>query len=322
MTDEDAAEATLAPDEAFAVLGDETRIGILRALGAAEEPLSFSELRERVGVDDSGQFNYHLEKVVGHFVAKSDEGYTLRRSGRRVVEAVLSGAVTETPAFERTRIEEACEYCGAPVEVRWRSGNVELFCTECAGRYGQSYGATKRPEPVAAGYLGRMPLPPAGLQGRTPDEIVRAAWTWSHLEMLAMSSGLCPRCSAPVETDVFVCEDHDASDGLCDRCDGAHAVNVGARCTNCIFRSGGVLVVVLLADTALLAFLTAHGLNPVAPDSIRRLNEVLADYDETVLSTDPFRARFTFGVDGDRLTLTVDDDLSVVGVDHGTAASQ
>ena len=65
---------TLQPDEAFVTLGNETRIEILRALQDAGGPLAFSELRDRVGVDDPGQFNYHLGKLAGHFVRKDEGG--------------------------------------------------------------------------------------------------------------------------------------------------------------------------------------------------------------------------------------------------------
>jgi hypothetical protein len=73
--------------EAFATLGNETRLSILLALWEAYEPfvatnaVAFSELRERVGMRDSGQFNYHLDKLRGHFVRKTDAGYELRRAG-------------------------------------------------------------------------------------------------------------------------------------------------------------------------------------------------------------------------------------------------
>ncbi|MFB6206666.1 MAG: ArsR/SmtB family transcription factor, partial [Haloglomus sp.] len=85
----------LSPDEAFGVLGNETRIQILQTLGEADGPLSFTELRDRVGIRQGSQFNYHLDKLVGHFVRKTDDGYELRLAGRRVIYAVLSEAVTE-----------------------------------------------------------------------------------------------------------------------------------------------------------------------------------------------------------------------------------
>lgn len=67
---------------------------------------SVSELRERVGMGDSGQFNYHLGQVEGHSVRTFDDGYVLRKAGRRVVEAVLSGAVTDAVVIEPTRLSD------------------------------------------------------------------------------------------------------------------------------------------------------------------------------------------------------------------------
>jgi DNA-binding transcriptional ArsR family regulator len=63
-----------APEEAFAVLGNEIRLEILQRLGEADEPLAYSELFERMDYDDSGNFSYHLDQLVGHFVGRSDGG--------------------------------------------------------------------------------------------------------------------------------------------------------------------------------------------------------------------------------------------------------
>jgi DNA-binding transcriptional ArsR family regulator len=311
-SDADTTETTTpSPDDAFAVLGNETRMEILRALGDADDPLPFSDLHDRVGTRDSGQFNYHLEQLTGHFVRKTDDGYALRRAGRRVIEAVLSGALTDDPTLERTRVEEFCERCGAPIEIGWRAGSVELYCTECAGRYGQ-----RRGDPASEGYLGRLPLPPAGLKDRTPGEILRTAWTWGNLEMLSMASGICPRCSATVEETITVCETHDAEEGLCDACGGRYAAGINFTCTNCVFDAGGGFAIALLGHTALLSFVTGHGHNPVSPDSIRQLNGIHGDYEEEIVSVDPFEARFTFRIDGDALVLTV-DGTTVTGVERG-----
>ena len=105
MTDEVSAEGgePLAPDESFALLGNETRVRILVALADADDALHFSTLHDRVDLRDSEQFNYHLDRLVGHFVDRTDDGYELRQAGSRVVEAILSGAVTEDPVLERTR---------------------------------------------------------------------------------------------------------------------------------------------------------------------------------------------------------------------------
>ncbi|MDY6764143.1 MAG: helix-turn-helix domain-containing protein, partial [Halobacteria archaeon] len=115
MTNEgDKTETMLSPDEAFNVLGNTTRVRILKTLGEADGSLSFAELRDKVGHDDPGNFNYHLSKLEGHFVRKTDEGYELQSAGERVIEAVLSGAMTETPVLEPTQTDIICHHCGAP----------------------------------------------------------------------------------------------------------------------------------------------------------------------------------------------------------------
>jgi len=316
MTDD---ASTPSPDDAFAALGNETRLAILRALGDADEPLPFSALYDRVDVSDSGQFNYHLDKLAGHFVRQSDAGYELARPGSRVVEAVLSGAVTDTPVLEATEVDHPCPFCGAPVEVTFRDERVELYCTECAGNYGE--GATAVPgedTPETAdsgyGYLGYHPLPPAGVQGRDAEAVLGAAMTWGHLELMSAAGGVCPRCSAPLDRELRACDDHDASDGLCPACGNRHAVVVDLTCTNCIYDESGSAIIGLTGVTPLLAFLTARGYDPITPDpgTHATVSRALNDYEETVLSTDPLRVRFVVTVDGDELALTVDADLDVV----------
>ncbi|WP_459194435.1 winged helix-turn-helix domain-containing protein [Halosimplex sp. J119] len=319
MTD-DPADRTLSPDEAFEVLGNETRVSILRALGGAGAPVSFSALRERVGTADSGRFNYHLDRLTGHFVRKTEDGYELRRPGERVVEAVLSGAVTDAPVLEPTEIDQPCHYCGAPVAVRFREERVELYCTECAGTYSRQSGCAvdETGTDDGYGYLGYHPLPPAGVADRDPEAVFRAAWVWGHLELLAASAGVCPRCSATLDRSTRVCEDHDADEGLCESCGRRHAVAFDLACTNCIYDESGAAVVGFAGAAPLVAFLLDHGLNPFAPtaETLPAIGRAYNDFDEEVVSTDPFEARFTFAVDDDALTLTLDESLSVTGAER------
>lgn len=297
------------PDDAFAILSNEMRIRILQALGETDEPLSFTDLRNRVGVRQGGQFNYHLDKLVGHFVLKLDEGYALSHSGRRVVEAVLSGMVTESPRMDRTEIDWPCECCGAPVEVTYEQERVERYCTECVGTYGHP----TRPDQTAGhGYLGAFSLPPAGVQGRSPLEIQQAAAIWGYLEVLTAVSGLCPNCSARVEYSLDVCTDHNATEGLCTRCENRYAVWLDLQCTNCIYTLRSSVGALLVVTPELLEFLAGHGLTPFTP--LYRYPEVVWAPMEEVLSREPFGARFTFNVDGESCSITVDDTLSVIDV--------
>lgn len=304
---------TLAPDEAFSALGNETRIQILQTLGEADGSLSFTELRDRVGIRQGAHFTYHLDQLAGHFVRQTDDGYDLRQAGRRVVEAILSGTVTEALVLGPTRIKKPCSYCGTPIMLIYHEEQVRKYCTECVGTYGIERVTGESFAPVEYGYLGSLDLPPAGVHGRTPIGVLEAAYTWSLLEHFAWAAGVCPRCSAPVDSSVSICEDHDTTDGSCDWCDGRYAVHVHYRCTNCLSDHDGMFANHLLTDPDLLMFLIAHGVNPLSPPPTRFSGAVWV-YEEEVLGTNPFKARFTFTVEGDTLTLTVDDDLSVVDV--------
>jgi DNA-binding IclR family transcriptional regulator len=108
------------PTDALAVLGDETRVAILRALAEADEPVAFSELRRRAGIDDAGRFNYHLSTLREYFVREVDGGYALRNAGSRVVAAAgvaENGAPAATPADDELLETsdddpETCPVCG------------------------------------------------------------------------------------------------------------------------------------------------------------------------------------------------------------------
>lgn len=299
----------MAPDEAFAVLGNETRIRILQVLGNADGPLTFSELYERIDYDPTTNFSYHLQKLGGHFVRKTDDGYELGQVGLRVVQAVLSGSMTEAPLLERTRVDHRCEYCGADTEISYTKGFLGLYCTECPGNTSDSV------PPEYQGYLRAQSLPPTGIQGRTPVQIHRAAFVWGNLQRLALASDHCPICSAPLDHTLEICDAHDSGGTLCEKCDERRLVSVSTQCTNCITEGGGPLRTFLLANTEFLAFMTTHRINPFAPSTEPWV--ALETYNEEVLSRDPLVVQVTFLIDDDTITFTVDEDLSVVDTTRG-----
>ena len=96
--------------ETLALLGDARRVAIIGELAASgsvpgeSSTLSFSQLRWRVGVSDSGQFNYHLGKLRGQFVVRVADGYQLTDAGAAVGEALV--AADEDGALEAVRETE------------------------------------------------------------------------------------------------------------------------------------------------------------------------------------------------------------------------
>lgn len=301
----------LSPDDAFSVLGSETRMKILQTLGDAEGPLSFTELRDMVGIRQGAQFNYHLEQLVGHFIRQIDAGYVLRQPGRRVIEAVLSGAITETPRLEPTELDIRCELCGAPTIISYRAERVSLYCTECDGFYGPQE-TSEFPSVSGLGFLGEHAMPPAGLRGRSAREVFAAAETWQMTQLFTTASKVCPRCAAPLEPEFSICETHDSSLENCTQCGRQHAVHIEVSCTNCIYQNGGVLAHLCLTNTEFLSFMTSNGVNPISPRS--GFYEVLSTHQEELISTDPLEVRLTFTIENDTLSLTIDNTLDIYDI--------
>lgn len=310
-TDSNEHPTALSPDEAFAVLGNETRMEIVQVLGKATEPQSFSEIRDEVGVDDPGQVNYHLNQLKGHFVNQSDDGYRLLEPGHRVIQAVLSGVVTDTAGQEPTRIDAPCPYCGRPVEISYREARLVIRCTECDGTFAGSETDAPFLEEHPHGTIAILPLPPAGLARRTPRATLDATIVWTFTEFLALASGVCPRCSGPIDWPLRVCEDHDTEEGCCDRCNTRHAVKIDYDCPTCSHEEANVPVGFNLFLTApeLVSFFSSRGLIPAVPRW-----ETMApmfDYRDEVIAVDPLEVRLTYTLEGDRLEMTIDDELNV-----------
>lgn len=298
-----------APDDAFALLADETRLNIIRTLGEADDPLSFSELFDRIDYNDSSNFGYHLQKLTNHFVQQTDEGYVLGQPGRHVVEAVLSGAVTDGPVYQPTRIDRPCQFCSAPIEVTYQQERVEMHCPECPGL--EQRPPAEGGEFEQSGNLGHLLLPPAGLKGRTAEEMLRAAEIWTGTETHSIVRGVCRRCSAPLDQTVTACDDHDASDGRCDHCGQRFGAMFHSDCTNCIFDMQAPMVTYLAGQTELIEFMMEHGIDPLSPEAFIF---PMTAAEETILSSEPFSAEYRFSTEDDSLTLAVDDELSVSDV--------
>ncbi|MFB6187670.1 MAG: winged helix-turn-helix domain-containing protein, partial [Halobacteriaceae archaeon] len=178
-----AGSSRFSPDKAFAALGNKTRLQILKVLGKADGPLAFSEIFNRVEYEDTSNFDYHLEQLVGHFVSKTEEGYDLWQAGERIVEAVLSGAVTEDPILEPSVIDRPCPFCSADIRVAFQQERVEMHCTECPGMGSGGYKDETKDRFDEYGTLGHLFLPPAGIHGRTPKEVLEAAELWTATQI-------------------------------------------------------------------------------------------------------------------------------------------
>lgn len=315
-TDTDEGKSTTnMPDEAFSVLGNETRLEILRTLGEASEPLRFSELFDRIDYGDAPNFNYHIKRLKGFFIEDTGEGYVLRPEGKRVVKAVLAGFMTEKPVLERTPVDTPCFLCGGDeMEVNYRNGVIGVFCPECGGTRDGTSPTMRWADESATDIVGNVGLPSAGVRNRSPTDVLRVGVLWSCWMAHASARDVCPECSAPVDHSVHVCEHHESGGGRCEACGQRSAITVTTTCTHCIRDQRYNFSALLLAEPDVMAFMIDHGIDPLVPRAFHH-----SSLEEEIISTDPFEARFTFTADDETLTLTVNDDLSVVDVTKGQA---
>ena len=301
-----------AATEAFEVLSNETRLAILLALWEDFEPvadrpaLSFSTLRERVGMRDSGQFSYHLDRLEGRYVEATAAGYELRDAGLTLVQTVIGGAAIEDPTLEPTPIDMACQLCGGDVEVGYEDGWVYNRCTDCEGLF----------EGDRRGTLSKFALDPAGLIDRSPAAVYATAWVRGFQRLFSMIEGICPTCSGPVEGILHRCRDHDP-DGLCETC--GHRPEAVARfeCSVCKEWATSTLGGVAKYHPAAVGFHYDHGLSLQYGfndlDHVnRRLERTGTDW--TVRSEDPLVVRVTMTMDGEHLWLDLEEDLTVAAV--------
>lgn len=161
----------------FGLLADETRAAIVAELAAevretpGDPTLSFSDLRERVGRRDAGNFDYHLKKLRGRFVTRTEAGYRLTKAGVRVAATLAAARPGE--GIERP-VDDDCPFCGGALVLRHESGIVDVACPD--------------------GHEFTFVVPDHVTADRQPDEAVRAIGALARQQIRLMSDGTCALC--------------------------------------------------------------------------------------------------------------------------------
>lgn len=285
---QDVTSERLTPNEAFALVGHETRVAILRAvMDAAEEAddpaasVSFSELRERVGMRDSGQFSYHLGKLVGPFLDHDDDGYRLRYTALLVMGSVLAGTYTERGSADPVAAPEPCPVCEGTVEATYVDERGTVACADCGEVFCSSA------------------IPPGALEDYDPSEYPAVFERWTSHLMDDLQSGFCLACAGRVDNRVAAEDD---------------GVTVHYECRRCPEQARTSLGSALLGHPAVIGFHWDHDidLRDVRSWTLRWLHD---DHAEIVCG-DPLRAECAITLDDDHLILTVDETASVLAVER------
>jgi len=285
------------PEEVFGLLSDDNRVEILRALWEGEEPMGFSELHDAVDIGDSGQFNYHRKKLLDQFVINSEEGYELTTAGNQINGAIESGSYTTSGRMEPVQLNRSCPTCGGTRTFYYEDEIAMLECNSCS-------------------LEARYNVPPGVFADADHEEIPTVAGRYLRTVIERLHHGFCPRCDGPVEHAVRRMVDlpswdeeaEEAEDSLFDN--PRETPIVQHDCRQCAQMVTTGLQYSLLTHPAVVGFYYDRGID-IRDCSIWEFT-ILGFDRERVQSTDPFRANTVFTVDGDELTVVVDDEMRVV----------
>ncbi|EMA28031.1 winged helix-turn-helix domain-containing protein [Haloarcula japonica] len=276
----------LLPAEAFSLLGNDTRIDILQAMvdaDADEAPVGFTELFERVDIVDSANFNYHLQKLTGHFIKQTEDGYEFRHPGRKVVSSIFAGTLTDRAQLGFFPVDGSCHACGGDLHGWYVDEVLSIACVDCTT------------------VLVRYPFPPGGIDERTPAELLQAFHHYVRHHYCMAADGVCPECTGPVETEPI----RDPSEA------NNFDVTVEHACQRCGYDLQSSVGVNLLDNAEVLVFHSERGID-LSTEPFWHFEWCVSDEHTEIVSEDPLRLRVTIQCEGDELHVVLDETLSVV----------
>ncbi|NHN59028.1 MULTISPECIES: helix-turn-helix transcriptional regulator [Halorussus] len=290
--------ASLSLDEALSIVGEPTRATIVLELGearsadpATSDALTFTELMERTGVEDSGRFNYHLDKLVGTFVEKGDDGYGLSLPGQMLHQAFVAGTLTDRLAVDPFPVGD-CPECEGRLAASYRPDHVLIV--ECEGRE-RLFDAAH--------------FPTRGVEVRSQSELLDAVYRRRHHKIAVMRRGVCHGCGGRIERRLG----HNES--VADSCGGdplscleSYAV---LACEECATSLAGHPANVAVTAPEVVGFFAEHGREAARS---RWWNDPIAAARESieVVGTDPVSVAVPYEIDGEQLRVVLDDRLQVV----------
>lgn len=278
-------DRSVASDNSFAILSDETRLATLQALveRLREHPddptLGFADLRRSIDLRDSGNFNYHLSQLEGRFVTKTDDGYRIAPAGIQVVAALIAGIYGEGNELGPVEINDECPVCGEPLTATYENSLFKVTCEN--------------------DHEFRNTLAPGAVDQRTLKEVIEllTLTTKQHLELAA--NGICPFCQGRLEWSIEPNQETAIRE-------------FENQCSRCGVRIEIPVIMVLLQHPAAVAFYYEQGINirdrplwaPVFHNPV-----------QAFVATEPVRIHISLKLDSADLEATLDKNLSIIDID-------
>lgn len=278
------------PEELFSLLSNEIRVAIVRAAHEVPGPApSFSELFDRVDLADTGNFNYHLNRLTGRFLRKvpTDDGtgYELTHAGRQVVGALYAGTYTADATIEPFSVGWDCQLCGGEMLLSYSEETAHFRCEDCDG--GASF-----------------TFPPGTLEEYDRDDLPAAFAAWWHQEMTRVTDGFCPICGGRVDGTLL-----SLPEGPPDVLEPSPSY-AGFDCRRCGERTQLSASTLATMHPIVEGFLAEHGFDVTARHGSQIWGELDVWHAE-VRSTEPMQLTYHFGHDNDHVLVDIDADASV-----------
>ncbi|MFT4882769.1 MAG: hypothetical protein ACI8U4_000263 [Natronomonas sp.] len=274
--------------DVFGLLANETRVEILRALGEQPDtPLSFSELQDRTDVRDSGNFNYHLDQLLGTFVRKDDD-YELTLAGRHIVGAIHAGTYTADARVEPIALDWDCLLCGGEMIAEYADERGKIRCRDC-------------------GKGAEFSFPPGTLDQFDREALPAAFGRWLRTLAQRELAGFCIICAGRTTSEIARLPGGTEADPKpsmvsfdCDRCGTTSTI------------SGTSFVTY---HPSVEGFFFDHGYDTFEGHPTRVWSQ-LDRFESEILSEDPPRIRVFFEDDGERISAEITADASIRNVNR------
>ena len=284
MDDEEASRRT------FELLANETRLGIISALGEASgeggyATLAFSELQAATGVEDNGHFNYHLKKLVGEFIEEREGGYALTLAGIRAYQAIVTRQSKTSVRIDPFDLGGQCDSCGGNREAWYENGRAYLACKSCGEREI------------------RYPVSSTQIDPEEPESVLDALDARLRRDYHSMFNGLCPYCTGPVVASIQQSSGHWEETDM-----RSGELLVHAACKECGWFLYANLAAALRSKEPVQEFYLHRGVDLWAEHVMTTEIDWIVDS----VDRDPVRVCGHFNCGGNRLEVEVGEDIELI----------
>lgn len=299
---------TVDVEELFTLLGNRIRMQIMRVLWDRfdfgqyvvedADGTNFATIREVAGIDDSGNFNYHLRQLSGTLIQQREGGYVLTPLGYNLMRMFDRYGEYRDYSLEEWVVDEACPFCSGSLKAQYRRQIVEIRCSNCGGLGSE-------------GNFTFVELPALGVKDLGRRELLDAAALSLLSKVRWAIKQICWDCHAPMDTTLELCAQHERDEsGICSNCDMRYQTTVRAACNTCGTAGEGPILEYVIATPTVAAFFDST--HPeISSDQVWRYRiAAFAHATETVVTTEPITAEITFGLEEATSRVTVRDGPS------------